>query len=130
MISLNVEEYTSLEKRCNELLNDGQIRFAGVINKMGNLVAGGFKEGVEPFQSDEKQRMLYMHMVLEISMRREFDLDLGEINYAVSNRNKALMITIPFDDKIILVSSSPDASTQRIVGKINDVFYDPIVENK
>jgi len=53
MISLNVEEYSSLEKRCNELLNDGQIRFAGVINKMGNLVAGGFKEGVEPFQSDE-----------------------------------------------------------------------------
>ena len=130
MISLNVEEYTSLEKRCNELLNDGQIRFAGVINKMGNLVAGGFKEGVEPFQSDEKQRILYMQMVLEISMRREFDLDLGEINYAVSNRNKAPMITIPFEDKIILVPSSPDASTQRIVGKINDVFYDPIGERK
>ena len=130
MTSLCVEEYASLEKRCNELLDDGQIRFAGVINNMGNLVAGGFQKGVEPFQTDEKQRMLYMQMVLEISMRREFDLDLGEINYVVSNRNKALMITIPFDDKIILVSSIPDAFTQRIVEKINDVFYDPIGERK
>ena len=130
MTSLCVEEYASLEKRCNELLDDGQIRFAGVINNMGNLVAGGFQKGVEPFQTDEKQRMLYMQMVLEISMRREFDLDLGEINYVVSNRNKALMITIPFDDKIILVSSSPDASTQRIVARINDVFYDPIGRRK
>ena len=96
----------------------------------GNLYAGGFKEGVEPFQNDEKQRMLYIQMVLEISMRREFDLDLGENNHAVSNRNKALMITIPFDDKIILVSSSSDAPTQRIIARINDVFYDQIGERK
>ena len=129
MLSLNVEEHSSLEKGCNELLCDGEIRFAGVINKMGNLVAGGFDEGVEPFQSDEKQRMLYMQMVLEISMRREFNLDLGEINYTASNRNKALMITVPFDDKI-LVSAIPDASTERIVGRINHVFYDSVGETK
>ncbi|MGH1569196.1 MAG: DUF6659 family protein [Nitrosopumilus sp.] len=130
MLSLNVEEHSSLENRCNELLGDVEIRFTGVINKMGNLVAGGFDEGVEPFQSDEKQRMLYMQMVLEISMRREFNLDLGEVNYTASNRNRALMITIPFDDKIILVSATPDASTERIVGRINYVFYDSVGETK
>ena len=122
MMSLHVEKYTELEKKCNELLIDDQIRFAGVINKMGNLVAGGFKEDVEPFQNDTKQRMLYMQMVLEISMRKEFDLDLGNVNYTASSRNRALMITVPINDKIILVSAVPDASTRRIVAKINGAF--------
>lgn len=122
MITLHFDEYAILQKKCNELLNDDQIRFAGVINKMGNLIAGGFKKGVKPFQNDAKQRMLYMQMVLEISMRREFDLDLGDVNYTASSRNRALMITVPIEDKIVLVSSVPDASTKRIVEKINKVF--------
>ncbi len=130
MMLMKVKKYAELEKKCNRLLDDSQIRFVGVINKMGNLVAGGFEEGVEPFQNYEKQRMLYMQTVLEISMRREFNLDLGEVNYTASNRNKALMITIPFDDKIILVSATPDASTERIVGRINYVFYDSVGETK
>ena len=121
-MSLHVEEYTYTEKRCNVLLDDNQIRFVGVINKMGNLIAGGFRKDVKPFQNDAKQRMLYMQMVLEISMRREFDSDLGEVSYTASKRNKALMITVPIKDKIVLVSSVPDASTERIVAKINDVF--------
>ena len=122
MIALHFDEYAILQKKCSELLNDDQIRFAGVVNKMWNLIAGGFKEGVKPFQNDAKQRMLYMQMVLEISMRREFDLDLGDVNYTASSRNRALMITVPIEDKIILVSSVPDASTKKIVEKINKVF--------
>ena len=124
MMSLNVENYVKLQNDCNELLRDDQITFAGVINKMGNLVTGGFKEGVKPFQNDAKQRMLYMQMVLEISMRREFDQDLGNVNYTASRRDKALMITVPIYDKIVLVSSVPHVSTKRIVAKINDVFND------
>lgn len=122
MIPLHVEKYTELEKRCNVLLDDDQIRFAGVINKMGNLVAGGSRKDMKPFQNDAKQRMLYMQMVLEISMRREFDSDLGDVNYTTSKRNKALMVTVPIEDQIVLVSSVPDASTERIVEKINDAF--------
>ncbi len=129
MISLHVEKYVELEKRCSILLGDDQIRFAGVINKMGNLIAGGFRKDVKPFQNDAKQRMLYMQMVLEISMRREFDLDLGDVNYTASKRNKALMITVPIEDRIVLVSTIPDASTERIVAKINDVF-DCFVEKR
>lgn len=129
MISLHIEKYVELEKRCSILLGDDQIRFAGVINKMGNLIAGGFRKDVKPFQNDAKQRMLYMQMVLEISMRREFDLDLGDVNYTASKRNKALMITVPIEDRIVLVSTIPDASTERIVAKINDVF-DYFVEKR
>ena len=122
MMSLHFEEYSLLEKKCNELLDDDHIRFAGVINKMGNLIAGGFRKNVRPFQNDAKQRMLYMQMVLEISMRSEFDSDLGDVHYTASKRNKALMVTVPIEDKIVLVSSVPDASTERIVTKINDAF--------
>ena len=126
MTSVHVEEYLSLEKGCGELLEDDQIRFAGVINKMGNLVAGGLKEGVKLFQNNTKQQMLYMQIVLEISMRREFDSELGNVNYTASSQNNALMITVPNDDKIVLVWSDPGASTKRIVNKIHNVFCIPI----
>ena len=129
MISMHFEEYPSLDKGCNELLEDIEIRFAGVINKMGNLIVGGFKKDVKPFQNYTKQRMLYMQMVLEISMRREFDSDLGAVNYTASSRNNALMITIPIEDKIVLVSANPDASTKRIVNKIKNVFDLPFRGN-
>lgn len=129
-MSLHLEKYGTLENRCTELLNDEQVRFAGIIDKIGNLVAGGFKPGVEPFQNDAKQRMLCIQMVLEISMRREFDSTLGQVNYTASNRNKTLMITVPFEDKIVLVSSNPNASTERIVSKINDVFDHSTEEGK
>lgn len=77
---LHLEEYETLENVCNEMLKSNQIRFAGVINKMGNLIAGGFKSDMKPLQDDAKQRMLYMQIILEISMRKEFDSEFGDVN--------------------------------------------------
>ena len=112
----------TMQKLCEKILDVDEVRFVGIIDKMGNVVSERFRDDVLPFENETKRRMFYMQMVLEISMRREFDSDLGDINYTASSRNKALIITVPIDDKIILVSSSPDASTEKIVKRINEVL--------
>ena len=112
----------SHEKKCEELLNFDEIRFVGIINHLGNLVAEGFKETVEPFETEEKRRMLYMQMVLEISMRKDFDNELGEIDYIASKRKNALMISIPFKEKLMLISASPTSSPEEIVVQAKRVF--------
>ena len=115
MSVLKIEESTNLEARCKDLLNDPKIRFVGVINSLGNLIAGGFKKGIRPFENREKCQMLYMQMVLEISMRREFDQSLGKVNYTVSSRDKALMISIPANKHVILISEIGRASCRERV---------------
>ena len=112
----------SHEKECQDLLKLDGIRFVGVINHLGNLVAGGFKENVEPFETEEKCRMMYMQMVLEISMRKDFDRALGKIDYITSKRKNAVMVSIPFGEKLILISSIPSVSPEEIVVQAKRVF--------
>ncbi|WP_299293062.1 DUF6659 family protein [Nitrosopumilus sp.] len=110
------------ERRCEELLEDSQFRFVGIINKLGNLIAGGFRNEITPFETEEKSRMMYMQMVLEVSMRKEFDETLGEIDYIASKRKNALMISIPINDELLLISVNPKSSTEEIVAKAIKVF--------
>lgn len=119
---MSVQFVESNNLKCKELLNDDQIRFAGIINKLGNLIAGGFKDGIRPFMPEEHLRMMYMQMVLEISMRKDFDASLGEINYITALRNKALMISLPINDHLLLISAEPTAITERLITKALRVF--------
>lgn len=116
------ETVRSIEGKCNQFLDDEQVRFVGIINKFGNLIAGGFKDGIDPFETDSKRRMLYMQMVLEIAMRKEFDSSLGPVNYIASNRGMALMISLPLNDHLLLISASPHASTEKLVTKALSIF--------
>ena len=86
------------------------------------MIAGGFKDGINPFETEEKRRMLYMQMVLEISMRKEFDSSLGPVNYIASRREKALMISMPLDSNLILISTQPNSSIEKIISKVIRVF--------
>jgi len=40
-------------EKCNQLLSESEIRFAGIVDKNGQLISGGFKEGLIPYEDDE-----------------------------------------------------------------------------
>ena len=124
MSQIHLVQLEKLEKICKDFLNDDQIRFAGVINGMGNLVAGGFRKGIDPIENDEKRRTLYMQMVLEISMRKEFDSTLGPINYIATSRGNTMMITIPVNNRVILISAEPTIVVEKLVTKAYTTFSD------
>jgi len=65
-------EYYQFEKKCQRLLEEPEIRFAGLINSMGHLVAGGLKEGLTALEDEEDKRKLYMELILRVSTRTEF----------------------------------------------------------
>ncbi len=48
-------EFEKFEQKCDRLLELDEIRFAGLINKMGRLVAGGFKKGITPLEDDAER---------------------------------------------------------------------------
>ena len=115
-----------LEEKCNEMLSYPKIRFCGIINNMGNLTAGKFKEDLMPHEDDNKRRSMYMQLSLEIAMRKDHDETLGPVEYIASKRGKVLMVSIPVSDHIILISAEPDSNPENIATKASKLFGDII----
>jgi hypothetical protein len=100
---LKVNKHSQLENKCRELFRDDRIRFVGIINNMGKLI--------------EQRRMLYIQMALEIAMRKDFDETLGKINYIATNRDNVLMVSIPMNNYLVLISAEPTATPEEIIKK-------------
>ena len=106
-------------KVCDEVkLLDEKIRFAGVINPRGRLVAGGMKEGVKPLESEKDDEMLYMELALRVRMRQEFDKQLGHVKFALALREKALAMSFPSGEDILYVVAESTADYGKLPEKV------------
>jgi len=111
-------EYSIYQQKCNLLLKEETIRFAGLINHMGRLVAGGFKEGISPLEDEAERRKMYMELALRVSMRMEFDYTLGPVKYSASRREKAVMMSFPLNNNVLLVSTEPSIDIEKFAQKV------------
>jgi len=115
--SLDANKNLQLENKCRELSRNDEIRFVGMINPMGNLISGEFNAYMDLLENDEKRRQFYMQMTLEISMHKDFDDILGKINHITTNRNNVLMIAIPINNHVLLISAKPNSNAKQIIEK-------------
>jgi hypothetical protein len=105
------------------LLLEPKIRFAGVINERGRLVAGGQKKDVEPLESEKDDEMIFMELALRVKMRKEFDKQLGPVNFAMASRERALAISLILNDDILYVVSEPDIDYGSLPKKILEIIH-------
>ena len=107
-------------KICEDVKSlDPKIRFAGVINPRGKLVAGGMKEGIEPLESPKDDEMLFMELALRVRMRQEFDRQLGKVKFSLSVRERALAMSFPAGiEDILYVYAEPDSNFCELPPKI------------
>ena len=111
-------------KICNSISSiDPKIRFAGVINERGRLVAGGMKENVEPLESEKYDEMIFMELALRVKMRKEFDKQLGPVNFAMSSRERALAISVIINNDILYVVSEPDTDYGMLPKQILKIIH-------
>lgn len=119
---MSANEIKNFEHACQKILDLPKIRFVGVLNKMGNKIAGSFKDGVTPFLPDKENRRMYVQLMLEYMMRKDFDVGLGDIDYIVSRRTNVTMISIPTKEYLVLISAERDANAQDIITQVNLAF--------
>ena len=112
------------DEKCEQLLQEDEIRFAGIINDQGNLISGGFKKGLTPLEGDETKLQAFMEFVSKISIRKEFDQSLGPINYLAARRDKAVLVSFPFPVSkiILLISAEPSVDIENVAKKVVDIF--------
>jgi len=111
-------EFEKFEQKCDRLLELDEIRFVGLINNMGKLLSGGFKKGVTPLEDDVERQKMYMELALRVSMRMEFDYCFGPVKYAASRREKAVMMSFPINNKVLLISAETWVDIEKLAKKI------------
>lgn len=108
-------------KKIHEL--EPKIRFAGLINPNGRLVAGGMKHGYQSLEDERDHEMLYMEIVLRAKMRKEFDKAFGAVKFAMSYRDKLVVMSFPtIGDHVLLVSVEKDVDFFKLPFKILDLI--------
>jgi hypothetical protein len=112
--------------KCTKLLQESEIRFAGIVDKNGQLVAGGFKEGLSPHEGDETKLQSFFEFVSKASIRKEYDESLGPINYLAARRDKAVLVSFPFPitQILLLVSAEPTVNIESLAKKVVEIFTD------
>ncbi|HET6457786.1 MAG TPA: DUF6659 family protein [Nitrosopumilaceae archaeon] len=116
------DEYWLFDQKCKNLLQDNEIRFAGCINSMGRLVAGGFKDGIKPLEDEAERQKMYMELALRVSMRKDFDYSLGPVKYSASRRQNAVMISFPINSNVLLVSAEPTVDIDKFANKVMKII--------
>ena len=97
---------------------DGKIRFAGVINSKGRLVAGGMSQSKTRLGDRKRDEMLYMELALRVKMRSEFDDDLGKVKFSMSFREKLIVMSFPIKNDVLMVSMESKTQFEKIAFNI------------
>ncbi|MDH5463648.1 MAG: hypothetical protein OEY17_03385 [Nitrosopumilus sp.] len=114
------------DEKCNKLLAESEIRFAGIVDKDGKLVTGGFKKGLTPHEGDETRLQSFFEFVSKASIRKEYDESLGPINYLAARRDKAVLVSFPFPITkiLLLISAEPAVNIESLAKKVVEIFAD------
>lgn len=112
------------DEKCAELLKEPEIRFAGIVDEAGKVIAGGFKDGLEPFEGDETKLQRYLEFVSKETIQRDYDHNLGPINYLAARRDKVVLVSFPFPISkiLLLVSAEPSSPIEALAEKAVGIF--------
>jgi hypothetical protein len=92
-----------LQKICNDIFAlNPNIRFAGIVNKMGTLVAGGMRQSIKPMENEVDSSKLYLESALRSEMRKDFDKEFGKTIYSFSEREKIKIASFPLHNNHLL----------------------------
>jgi len=118
----NISQIQIFQNICDKVCAEPKIRFCGIINGMGRLVSGGFRDGIKPLDNEEERKMWYMQSALEMSMKKEFGNNLGDIDHVVTYRGNVTLINIPIRDHVVLLSTERNANVIQIVEYTKELF--------
>jgi hypothetical protein len=110
-------------KLCAQVLAlDGSIRFAGLANMRGKIVAAEYRKGTAPLLTREESELSVTQSVLRMGTRSTMEAKLGRTVFAFAMYERVKRATIPLHDPdkhILMVSFDVDADHDWIImGKI------------
>ncbi len=98
MSSSSSMPYTYAKEICNQVLElDKSIRFAGIANNMGTLIAYKLRKGIVPMLNEEELQNSMMKTVLRMKTREDYESRLGDVIYTFALYKRVKRASIPLD---------------------------------
>jgi hypothetical protein len=92
-------DYKLFEDLCNDVIAlDSSLRFAGIADEDGRLLASSFRPGLQPLLSSEERAQYAITAATRQFTRLRWEYLLGKIVYACSHYAKLIRATIPITD--------------------------------
>ena len=111
--------YAYAKEICNQVLQlDKSIRFAGVANNMGTLIAYKLRKGLVPLLNEEDLRNNIMKTVFRMKTREDYESKLGDVVYTFALYKRVKRATIPLyhpDLAVLTVSFDMAANQDSII---------------
>ena len=102
-------------------LNDG-IRYAGLIDETGSLIAGGMRHGIDSIVDQPSEELYLTHTALRKSMRERFDDTMGRARFVYVEREKLSLLTFYLDKKMLLITLEPNLESQNVIDLAEDIL--------
>lgn len=103
---------------CRDVLGlDKSIRFAGIIRDR-QVVSFAKRPGIQAMLDCEYGNMAHHQASVRASMEEMFDEDLGRTNWMITSKEYVKMITVFFDDEMLIFSTDADSDHDRIIKSI------------
>ena len=111
------------EKLCEAIfaLHD-DIRYAGVIDDTGLLIAGGMRKGIDSIIDQTNEELYLAQTALRKSMRQRFDDSMGRARFVYVERERISIITYYLNKKILLVTLEPNVDSHTAIDIAEDTL--------
>ena len=114
-------DYDDLSKQVLAL--DLDVRFAGVANSKGELVAGGQKDNVEEILSGDDVKMSIHYALQKRDLYTNLAYKIGNERSSITEYEKVTMISIPINSQeLFLISTEPRADYIKIIDYVHSAL--------
>ena len=112
----------NFEELCQQVfaLHD-DIRYAGIIDDFGSLIAGGMRKGIDSITAQDNDELYLVQTALRKSMRQRFDKSMGRARFAYVEREKISMLTFYMEKYTLLLSIEPNVDSHTVIDITKDV---------
>jgi len=111
----DVNEY---EKKCQEILDDVEIRFAGLLDENGIVLAGGNKPGMDVRLNQEQLCSVCKELASRVAKRKKFDTELGYVKYSASRREHVVIMSFPISEKVVMIVAESNVNIDRLAFRV------------
>ena len=119
-LTVSKEEY---HMKCTKILKEeSSVRFAGLINDTGKIVAGGYKQKVEIYLNDVQKKEIFCEVAARVNKRKRYNSNLGHVRYSASRRENVVIMSFPVYDDALLIITDHWINIDRMAYKIMGIL--------
>ena len=74
---------------------DNSIRFVGIANNLGSLIATSYRNGLTPLMNEQETSHYALQTVLRATTREDFESKIGRLEYSIGKYERLIRATIP-----------------------------------